>query len=124
MGKKEFILKMAKGFMGRSKNCIRIATPRVEKAMAREYVSRRLKKRDARSLWITQINAATRIYGLPYNQFVHGLVLADIALDRKSLSELAQNEPYSFRALTKHVADVLPPRHTNNNNNNNPVTIS
>jgi len=107
MGKKEFILKMAKGFYGKGKNCIRVAAPRVEKALQKEYTSRRLKKRDARSLNITQINAATRLYDMSYSQFAHGLVMADIALDRKSLADLAKTEPYSFRAITKHVNDVL-----------------
>src|SRR5256885_1174662 len=95
------ILKLAKGFRGRSKNCINLATARVEKALQYAYTSRKLKKRDFRSLWIQQINAGSRQYELPYRDLAHGLVLSDVSINRKVLAELAVNEPYSFRALTK-----------------------
>ncbi|MBA0771409.1 hypothetical protein Gotri_019877 [Gossypium trilobum] len=63
MNKKE-ILKLAKGFRGRAKNCIRIARERVEKALQYSYRDRRNKKRDMRSLWIQRINAGTRQHGV------------------------------------------------------------
>lgn len=100
---KDKILKLAKGFRGRNKNCIRIAANRVQKALQYAYRDRRQKKRDWRSLWITKINAGTREYGVNYSQFVHGLAQQNIQLNRKVLSELAMNEPYSFKALVDQV---------------------
>ena len=90
------VLKMAKGYRGRSKNCFRIAIQRVEKALQYAYRDRRTKKRDLRSLWIQRINAAVRNHGLVYSKFIKGLNLAGINIDRKILSELAVNEPSSF----------------------------
>lgn len=100
---KEQILQMAKGFYGRAKNCIRIARPRVERALAFQYEHRRLRKRDARRLWIQRINAGVQNCGLTYNQFIDGLKKDNIWLDRKMLSELASNEPESFKAIANHV---------------------
>ncbi|KAF6160725.1 hypothetical protein GIB67_035926, partial [Kingdonia uniflora] len=60
------ILELAKGFRGRTKNCIRIARERVEKALQYSYKDRRNKKRDMRSLWIEKINAGTRIHGVSF----------------------------------------------------------
>uniref|UniRef100_A0A2P2J0C7 50S ribosomal protein L20 n=1 Tax=Rhizophora mucronata TaxID=61149 RepID=A0A2P2J0C7_RHIMU len=65
MNKKE-ILKLAKGFRGRAKNCIRIARERVERALQYSYRDRRNKKRDMRSLWIQRINAGARIHGVTF----------------------------------------------------------
>ncbi|MCL7044860.1 hypothetical protein MKW94_005907 [Papaver nudicaule] len=62
MNKKK-IFKLAKGFRGRAKNCIRIARERVEKALQYSYRDRRTKKRDMRSLWIERINAGSRLHG-------------------------------------------------------------
>lgn len=61
---KDKIFKLAKGFRGRAKNCIRIARERVEKALQYSYRDRRNKKRDMRSLWIERINAGTRLHGV------------------------------------------------------------
>lgn len=61
---KDKIFKLAKGFRGRAKNCIRIARERVEKALQYSYRDRRTKKRDMRSLWIQRINAGTRVHGV------------------------------------------------------------
>jgi large subunit ribosomal protein L20 len=101
------ILKMAKGYRGRSKNCFRIAIQRVEKALQYAYRDRRTKKRDLRSLWITRINAAARNHGLIYSKFIKGLGLAGITLDRKILSELAVNEPASFEKIVTKVKESL-----------------
>lgn len=97
------ILKLAKGFRGRAHSCITIARGRVEKALQYQYRSRRLKKRDFRSLWIQQINAAVRGYGLKYSTFMCDLVRQNIGVNRKMLSELATCEPFTFRALTKAI---------------------
>ncbi|XP_048568094.1 50S ribosomal protein L20-like [Triticum urartu] len=93
------IFKLAKGFRGRAKNCIRIARERVEKALQYSYRDRRNKKRDMRSLWIERINAGTRLHGGNYGNFMHGLMKENIQLNRKVLSELSMHEPYSFKAL-------------------------
>ena len=64
MGKREKIFELAKGFRGRAKNCIRIATPRVEKALQYAFRDRKQKKRDMRSLWIQRLNAGSREHGV------------------------------------------------------------
>eukprot|EP01113_Clastostelium_recurvatum_P029020 TRINITY_DN3504_c0_g1_i4.p1 TRINITY_DN3504_c0_g1~~TRINITY_DN3504_c0_g1_i4.p1 ORF type:complete len:141 (+),score=7.63 TRINITY_DN3504_c0_g1_i4:43-465(+) len=101
------VLKFAKGFRGRAKNCKSIARERVDKALQYAYISRKLKKRQFRSLWIQRINASSSQYDMKYSEFIHGCQLANVRLDRKVLSELAVNEPYSFRALTYHVQQVV-----------------
>lgn len=100
---KEKILRLAKGFRGRAKNCIRIARERVEKSLQYAYRDRKNKKREMRRLWITRINAGSRQYGMRYSDFIHGLQDENIQLNRKMLSELAVNEPYSFKALVNQV---------------------
>ena len=101
------ILNMAKGYRGRSKNCFRIALQRVEKGLQYAYRDRRNRKRDFRALWIQRINAAVRLYGMVYSQFIHGLQLANITLDRKVLSELAVNNPEAFKEITMQVQSAL-----------------
>ena len=83
------ILKDAKGYFGRRKNTIRIARQAVEKAGQYAYRERKAKKRTFRALWIQRINAAVRVEGLTYGQFMHGLKLAGVELDRKILADLA-----------------------------------
>nr|POE74160.1 50s ribosomal protein l20 [Quercus suber] len=105
---KDRILKLAKGFRGRAKNCIRIARERVEKALQYSYRDRRNKKRDMRSLWIQRINAGTRQHGVNYGNFMHGLMKENIQLNRKVLSELSMHEPYSFKALVDISRNAFP----------------
>lgn len=95
------ILKLAKGFRGRSKNTIRQTTQRVEKSLQYAYRDRRVKKRDFRSLWITRIGAAARLHGLSYSQLIHGLKTSGVELDRKILSDLGANEPAAFTAVAE-----------------------
>ncbi len=95
------IIKMAKGFRGRAKSCFRIAVERVERAMQYAYRDRRNKKRDFRRLWITRINAGSRIHGMTYSQFMGGLKKANIELDRKTLSELAIHNPDQFAKVAE-----------------------
>jgi large subunit ribosomal protein L20 len=90
---------LAKGFRGRSKNTIRQTTQRVEKALCYMYRDRRRKKREMRALWITRINAACRLQGLSYSQFMNGLSKAGIEIDRKVLADLGQNQPTAFAEL-------------------------
>lgn len=100
---REKIFKLAQGFRGRAKNCIRIARNRVEKGLQHAYRGRKEKKRDWRALWITRINAATREHQMPYSKFMFGLVQQNINLNRKVISELAMTEPFSFKALVDQV---------------------
>jgi large subunit ribosomal protein L20 len=101
------ILKLAKGYRGRSKNCFRIAVERVEKALQYAYRDRRTKKRDFRALWIQRINAATREHGLPYSRFINGLIKAGIEIDRKVLADLAVREPVAFKAIVDQAQAAL-----------------
>jgi len=99
--KRKFVFKLSKGYVGRGKNVWSVAKPRVQKALQKAYIGRKVKKREMRSLWITQINAATRLYGLNYSNLIYGLNNENVWVNRKIMSELAMFEPYSFRALTK-----------------------
>ena len=101
------ILKLAKGYRGRSKNCYRVALRRVEKALQYAYRDRRTRKRDFRSLWIQRINAGVREHGLNYSQFMGGLIKAGIEVNRKVLAELAVNEPNAFKSLVDQSQKAL-----------------
>lgn len=97
------ILKLAKGYRGRSKNCYRIALQRVEKALRYAYRDRKARKRDMRALWIARINAKVREYGLVYSKFIDGLKKIGLDLNRKVLSEMAINQPEAFEYVVKQV---------------------
>lgn len=101
------ILKMAKGYRGRAKNCFRIAIEKVEKALRYAYRDRRNKKRDFRGLWIQRINAAAREHGLIYSQFMRGLKIANIELNRKMLSEMAIHDQPAFANVVEMAKNAL-----------------
>jgi large subunit ribosomal protein L20 len=101
------ILKLAKGYRGTKSKLYRSAKESVERALNFAYTGRKLKKRDFRSLWIVRIGAAARLSGLNYSQFMHGLKLAGIELDRKVLADLAANEPEAFAGLAGQVKTAL-----------------
>lgn len=101
------ILKLAKGYRGRSHNCYRIALERVEKALRYAYRDRRNKKRDFRSLWIQRINAASREHGLTYARFMDGVHKAGIAIDRKVLAEIAVNDAAAFKSVFDQAKKAL-----------------
>ncbi|MDR1982384.1 MAG: 50S ribosomal protein L20 [Holosporaceae bacterium] len=101
------VLKLSKGFRGRSKNCYRSAIERLEKSMQYAYRDRRNRRRDMRGLWIIRINAAVREHGLKYSQFIHGLCKANILIDRKILSELAINDKAAFAEIVNKVKTVF-----------------
>jgi large subunit ribosomal protein L20 len=102
------VLDRAKGYYGRRKNTIRIAMQAVEKAGQYAYRDRKINKRNFRALWIQRINAAVRMEGLTYGQFMHGLKLAGIELDRKVLADLAMNEAASFSTIIAQAKAALP----------------
>jgi large subunit ribosomal protein L20 len=101
------ILKMAKGYRGRSKNCITVAREKVEKGLRYAYRDRRNKKRNFRALWIQRINAGVREHGMVYSQFMNGLIKAGIEVDRKVLSDLATREPAAFKAIVEQSKAAL-----------------
>jgi large subunit ribosomal protein L20 len=101
------VLKQAKGFYGRRKNTIRTAKAAVDKAGQYAYRDRRVKKRNFRSLWIQRINAAARAEGFTYSQFIHGLDLAGVEMDRKVLADLAGADPAGFKAVADKVRAAL-----------------
>lgn len=101
------ILKLAKGYRGRSGNCYRPALERVEKGLAYAYRDRRNKKRDFRGLWIQRINAAARTHGLTYARFMDGINKAGINLDRKVLAEMAVNDEAAFKAVFDQAKKAL-----------------
>ena len=93
------ILDLAKGYRGRGSTAYRVAIEKVEKALRYAYRDRRNRKRDFRALWIQRINAGARQHGLTYSQFMHGIKLAGLDLDRKVLSDIAIREPEAFQAI-------------------------
>lgn len=100
-------LKLAKGFRGRSKNTIRQARARAEKALTYVYRDRRNRKRDFRRLWITRINAAARLNGFSYSQFMNALSRSGIELDRKILADLGAVKPEAFAAVASVAKEGL-----------------
>ncbi|MDB5374157.1 MAG: ribosomal protein [Belnapia sp.] len=105
------ILKLAKGYVGRSGTNFRPALERVEKALQYAYRDRRNKKRDFRGLWIQRINAACREHGLPYSQFIAGIKAAGIEIDRKVMAAIAFDDPTSFATLVEKARAARPDRH-------------
>lgn len=101
------VLKAAKGYYGRKKSCFRVAVQTVEKGRQYAYRDRRNKKRDFRALWIQRINAAVRMHDMTYSTFMHGMKMAGLELDRKSLSEIAIADEAAFAAIAKQVKDTL-----------------
>ena len=101
------VLEQAKGFYGRRKNTIRTAKAAVDKAGQYSYRDRKVRKRSFRALWIQRINAAARLEGFTYSQFMHGLDLSGIEMDRKVLSDIAAADPAAFKAVAEKVRAAL-----------------
>lgn len=100
------ILKQAKGMQHARTSSFRLAKQAVIRALQYSYRDRRNKKRDLRGLWITRINAASRLNGTTYGKLIAGLKAANIELDRKVLAEIAVNEPKAFSEIAKHASKV------------------
>ncbi|HJR06582.1 MAG TPA: 50S ribosomal protein L20 [Pyrinomonadaceae bacterium] len=105
--KRKKILKLAKGYRGTKSKLYRSAKESVERGLNFAYTGRKLKKRDFRSLWIVRIGAAARLNGLNYSQFMHGLKVAGIELDRKVLADLAANSPEAFTELAGQAKNAI-----------------
>lgn len=97
------ILKLAKGMKHNRTRSFRLAKQAVIKSLQYSYRDRRNKKRDLRSLWITRINSASRMFGLTYSQLINGLKQKNISIDRKILAELTVSEPKAFEAIVKKI---------------------
>jgi large subunit ribosomal protein L20 len=95
------LLKQARGFYSGRRKHFRKAKEQLERSLVYAYRDRRQKKRDFRRLWIVRINAATRLNGMNYSTFMHGLKLANIELDRKILADMAMNAPESFTKVAE-----------------------
>ena len=93
------VLKLAKGYYGAKSKLYRSANEAVMRALRSSYVGRKEKKRNFRRLWITRINAGTRIYDLSYSKFMFGLKQAGVEIDRKILADLAMNDADAFKDL-------------------------
>ena len=98
------VLKLAKGFRGRRHGTYKRAVEAVERAMMQSARSRRVRRRDFRSLWIARINAAARMAGTSYSRLVAGLKKSGIVLDRKVLADIAVVDPQAFAAIAKRAA--------------------
>lgn len=101
--KRRSLLKEVKGYKWGRKNLFRAAKTARTKADARAYVDRRRKKRTMRSLWQIKINALAREEGLSYSRFMGALNKKNVALDRKILADLAENNKTVFRAVVNKV---------------------
>jgi len=100
------IIKMAKGYRGRARNCFRIAIERVERGLQYAYRDRRNKKRDLRALWIQRISAVTRQHGIVYSKFLNKIINLGIKIDRKMLSEIAVKHPENFKHIIQKVHNI------------------
>jgi large subunit ribosomal protein L20 len=101
------LLRLAKGYWGAKSRLHRYAKEAVERGLKFAYAGRKQKKRDFRGLWIIRINAAAHTNGLNYSQFMHGLKLADVQLDRKLLADLAVNDEAAFTELANMAKQAL-----------------
>jgi large subunit ribosomal protein L20 len=99
--KRRSVLEQTKGFRGEANSNYKRAKEALLKADAYAYRDRRNRKRDFRRLWITRINAAARQNGMSYSQFMHGLSLAGIELDRKVLADVAVRDAEAFRRFAE-----------------------
>ena len=89
-------LKLAKGYRGARSKQYRVAKQSVMRALTSSYAGRKERKRQFRQLWIARINAAARLNGLSYSQFMHGLKLANVDLNRKVLADMAVTDAAGF----------------------------
>jgi large subunit ribosomal protein L20 len=107
--KRKKLLKRAKGYYLNKSKLYRAAKESVDKALNYAYAGRRRKKRDFRRLWVIRINAAARLNGLTYGELISGLKAAGVALDRKSLAELAVHHPAAFATIASQAKSARAP---------------
>jgi len=95
------VLKLTKGHRASNSTLYKRAHESMLHSLSYAYRHRRQRKREMRQLWIARINAAVRQHGLPYNRFMHGLIQAGVAIDRKMLADMAVREPEAFARLVE-----------------------
>ena len=100
-------LKLAKSYWGSKSTHFKMAKQAVKKSGVYAYIGRKQKKRNFRSLWITRISAAVAPFGLNYSRFMNGLKKAGVEMNRKSLSEMAINDPAAFAAVVELATKAL-----------------
>ncbi len=105
--KRRSVLAQTKGFRGQANSNYKRAKEALLKADSYAYRDRRNRKRDFRKLWITRINAAARLNGMPYGQFMHGLKLAGIELDRKVLADIAVRDAETFSRFVEASREAI-----------------
>ena len=101
------VLKAAKGYWGSKSKHFKMAKQAVMKSGNYAYIGRKQKKRDFRALWITRISAQAKACGMNYSQFMHGLKLAGINLNRKMLAEIAVNDKEAFADIAERAKAAL-----------------
>jgi len=101
--RKKKVLKQTKGYFGRGKNVYTVAVNILEKGLQYSYRDRRKKKANFRALWIQRINAGVRQYDMSYSEFMGKINKKGIALNRKTLADLAMNHPEAFKAIVEKV---------------------
>ena len=101
------VLKRTEGHYGARHRLIKTARESMMHALRYAYRDRRNRKRDMRKLWITRINAAARLYGMRYGDLIHGLLLANVAIDRKILADLAVTDLATFGAIVETARTAL-----------------
>ena len=104
------VFQLTEGHKGVRHTHYKVAHESMMKALAYSYRDRRNRKREFRRLWITRINAASRMYGLSYSQFMHGLSVAGIDVNRKVLADLAVYNSSVFAALVSKASAALKPQ--------------
>jgi large subunit ribosomal protein L20 len=104
---KRRLFQRAEGYVGGRRRLLRTMKENLVRAGRFAYRDRRMKRREFRRLWIVRVNAAARMHGLRYSQFIDGLLKANIQLDRKQLAEMAVNDPSGFETVVKAVKEAL-----------------
>jgi len=104
---KKRLMRRVKGFRGGRRKLLRTAKETLLRSGQYAYRDRKTRKREFRKLWIIRINAAVRERGMRYSEFIHGLKLAGIELDRKTLSEMAIADPQGFDQVVGQVQEAL-----------------
>ncbi len=104
---KRRLFRKVKGYRGGRSNLLRTAKETLLRSGQYAFRDRRVRKREFRRLWIVRINAAVRMHGLRYSEFICGLTRANIQLDRKTLSDMAVNDPDGFAVVVEQVKETL-----------------
>ncbi len=100
-------LEAARGYVGGRHRLYTVATEAGKKALQYQYRDRRNRKRDFRALWIIRINAAARLNGMTYGSLINGLSKAGVEIDRKSLADIAVNDPAAFTTIVETARAAL-----------------